>query len=174
MSSREMMLGVATFSAALVGLTVFIARPRIEELSELRARQADLRGRIEADNRLLGQRGDWERKMVEMRELLSVQPAGKNVDVHWLSVMDTIAAKHGVRISTRQAGEERKEGDVYELPIECKEWQGTLESLVYFLFELQSEGAMLDVRQLVVRPGEKGQGQLRGRFTLYCAYTREN
>jgi hypothetical protein len=56
------------------------------------------------------------------------------------------------------------------LPIECREWEASLDALVRFLFELQSEGAMLDIRQLLIKP--RGQGILRGRFTLYCAYAR--
>jgi hypothetical protein len=60
---------------------------------------------------------------------------------------------------------------VYELAIDCREWEATLDPLVRFLFDLQSEGAMFDVRQLMIKP--KGKGVLRGRFALYCAYTRE-
>ena len=62
-------------------------------------------------------------------------------------------------------------GDVFELPIEVRDWEGSLEALVGFLFELQSQGAMLDIRHLVMKPNEKKV--LRGRFVLYCAYTRE-
>ena len=75
------------------------------------------------------------------------------------------------RILKRQVGEEEKHGDVYELPIDCRDWEATLDSLTHFLFDLQAENAMLDVRQLLIRPN-KDASKLRGRFLLNCAYTR--
>lgn len=173
LSSREIVLGVATLSVALFGGTALLARPKFRVWKDMRARQAELRSQIELDRRLVAQREGWDKKLSEVSKLLPVQPAGKKMHVHWLSIMDRLAAKHGVTIRKRQAGEEKRQGDVYELPIECRDWEGSLESIVNFLFELQSEGAMLDIRQLLIKPKGKNTGQLRGRFTLYCAYTRQ-
>jgi hypothetical protein len=86
--------------------------------------------------------------------------------------MDGLASRNGVKIITRQVGEEEQAGEIYELPIECKDLEGTLQGLVRFLFDLQNEDAMLDIRQFYVKPKGKGDVLLRGRFTLYCAYTR--
>jgi len=85
--------------------------------------------------------------------------------------MDSVATRNGFTIARRQTGKEAEVGDVYELPIDCKDWEGSLESLVKFLYDLNREGAMLDVRQLYVRPSNK-PGYLKGTFTLYCAYMR--
>jgi len=103
--------------------------------------------------------------------MLPTLPAGRNTDVHWLELMDNMASKNGIKIIKRQAGEEKKMGEVYELPVECKEWEGSLDSMSHFLFDMQSEGGMLDIRQLLVKP--TGKDVLRGRFTLYCAYMKE-
>ena len=75
-----------------------------------------------------------------------------------------------MKISKRQPGEEKQQGEVYELPIECREWEGSLDAITHFLFDLQSEGAMMDIRHLLIKP--KGEGVLGGRFWLHCAYTR--
>ena len=62
--------------------------------------------------------------------------------------------------------------------VECKEWEGSLESLVKFLYAVHAEGAMLDVRKLFIRPGSSAAGKaatgLRGSFTLFCAYLRSD
>ena len=96
----------------------------------------------------------------------------------WIGTEVAIASESGLSIIRRQAGEERQEGDVYELPIECKEWEGSLESLVKFLYAVHAEGAMLDVRKLFIRPGSSAAGKaatgLRGSFTLFCAYLRSD
>lgn len=171
MSARELILGILTFGVVLFGLTALLAKPKIDELKEIIEEQQSVLSSIKVEKRLVEKRESWRKRLDAMSQLLPMEPADKDMDVHWLSVMDRIASKHGVRIKKRMAGEEVQLGDVYELPIECKEWEANLDSLVNFLFDLQSEGAMLDIRQLLVKP--KGKGMLKGRFTLYCAYTRE-
>ena len=147
-----------------------VARPKIARWNELREEQADMIRQIEQNRKLLAEKKQWEDRYERLRRMLPHHPADRETDVYWLSVMDNLAARHAVKITKRQVRDEKKQGDVYELPIECREWEGTLDAIVHFLFDLQAEGAMLDVRQMLVRP--KGKGLLKGRFSLYCAYTR--
>lgn len=170
-TSRELNLLLATLAVALFGATALMARPRVTQWKALKADQAQQRTEIEQDQRLLDDRARWEQEFDSLRQYLPQFPADKKMDIHWLSIMDSLASKHGVRISRRDVGEEKRLGDVYELPIDVRDWEGTLESLVHFLFELQTQGAMLDIRQLSMKPNE--QRVLRGRFILYCAFTRE-
>jgi hypothetical protein len=147
-----------------------VVRPQFERWKELRAQQAEMRHLTETDRRLVGERGKSEKRFEELSRNLPAFAPDKKMDVHWLSVMDDLAAKHNVQISKRQAGEEKKIGDVYELSIECLAWEASLDALIHFLFDLQASGAMLDVRQLLIKP--KSPGLLGGRFSLSCAYTR--
>jgi hypothetical protein len=167
---REAALALATGAVMLFGATVFMVRPKVDELRDLWKRQAEAARETELDMKLVNQRGQWEKSMAELSTRLPVQPADKQMDAYWLSVMDDMAARHGVKITKRQAMAEKRNGPLYELPIECKEWEADLASITHFLFDLQEEGDMLDIQQLYIRPKEGGQ--LRGRFTLNCAYTR--
>jgi len=170
LSEREWILFLATAMAALFGGSAMLAKPKLEAWRELQQQQAEIGAQIEQDRELVEQTAKWERDFGELSEMLSEHPADKKMDIYWLAIMDNIAARHGVNISKRQVGEEKKVGDVYELPIDCNDWEGTLSALVHFLFDLQDEGAMLDIRQLYIKP--KQGNVLRGRFSLYCAYTR--
>jgi hypothetical protein len=169
-SARELVLLLATVGALLFGVTALVFRPKWQEWQDLGKERGNLRQLIQFDRALIDQRGKWDGEMAELSRMLSRQPAGQKTDVHFLSIMDRLASKNGLTILRRQVGEEKPQGEVYELPIECRDWEGSLDALVHFLFDLQSEGAMFDVRQLMVRPRE-GPG-LRGRFMLYCAYPR--
>lgn len=171
LAPREAALGLCTAAVALIAVTMIIATPKIDKWKELRQERVNILKQIERDGRLLNEKANWDREYAKLSKMMPAFPYDQKMDVHWLSVMDDIAAKNGVKISTRQVGEEKKQGDVYELPIECKEWEGTLDAIAHFLFDMQSAGAMLDIRQLLVKP--QGKGILRGRFTLYCAYMRE-
>ena len=120
---------------------------------------------------LIDAKAEWSGKYQRMCSLMPIFPYEKDVDTHWLNIMDTVASKNALSISRRQTGKEVEAGDVYELPIDCKNWEGTLESLVTFLYGLRQAGAMVDVRQLYVRAATH-PGYLKGTFSLNCAYMR--
>ena len=127
--------------------------------------------KVQEESALIAARDEWTAKYEQMRNLMPVFPYDKDVDTHWLNIMDSAATRNGLTIARRQTSKEVEVGDVFELPVDCKDWEGTLESLVKFLYDLHKEGAMLDVRQLFIRPSNK-PGYLKGAFTLYCAYMR--
>lgn len=162
---------LATAAVAVFGGSTLLVRPKISEWNTLREKQAETLLRIQQDMRLVEKRDEYAEKLGELSKLLPAFPENKEMDVYWLSVVDGIASRHGVELSKRQSGTERRHGDVYEMLIECKDWEADLDGLVHFLFDLHTVGAMFDMRQLLIKP--RGKGGLRGRFSLYCAYTRE-
>ena len=172
-SNREKALLIATgvfFLYALLGLTL---RKHIVAFNDLRRDRQSKQEIYKQYLSLIGQHNIWSDTYKEKASLMPVFGQDRQVETYWLSVLDRLATKNGLTIVRRQTGEEKQEGDVYELAIDCKEWEGSLESLVGFLYDVHSEGAMLVVRRLFVRPatGRSGAG-LRGNFTLYCAYMR--
>jgi hypothetical protein len=172
LAPREIALGITTLAAGLFALTLSLAKPQIDKWKELRGQCEQLKHLIDSNKALIQEKDSWAAQLSEQGNQLESFPADRQMDVYWLSVMDRIAAANNVLITRRQAGEVTQDGNVYELPIECKEWSADLPSLVRFLFDLQSQGAMLDVRLLNIKPHK--EGTLRGRFELYCAYTKDD
>lgn len=169
-SSRELTLMLLTGSVALFGGTAILGRSRFEMVKSLAEQQVKLRQEIERSDHLIQQQDRWTRLFAELGKMIPQFPADKRMDVYWLAQMDEVASRHGMVISQRRAGEEKKVGEVYELPIDVRDWDGKLESVVHFMFDMQSGGAMLDLRQVYMKPKE--DRSLHGRFTLYCAYTK--
>ncbi len=169
-TSREMALGIVTLSVGLFGGTFLLARPRLTEWQRLEKTRALLEDEIRRDSDLVSKRAEWEGRFDALSDAMPQYGEKQKTDVLWLSIIDDVARNHGLEIRRIEAGEERRQGDVYELPIECNEWEGDLDALIHFLFDLQSRGAMLDVRFLHIKP--KAGRVLRGRFSLSCAYTR--
>lgn len=172
LSDRELLLATVTGAVLLLGGSYLVVKPKWEQLKSLRDEQVQVRREIELYRAQALEKGKWDKDMESVRGMLARYPADQAMDVVWLSAMDNKARRHGLNIMRRKAGEEKQVGDVYELPIECSDWDGSLSALSHFLFELQTEGAMFDVRQLTVRQ-VRGSGQLRGGFTLFCAYIKE-
>ena len=127
----------------------------------------------ERERRLIAEKQQWTDAYEEEKAAMPTFGEAKATDTTWLQKMDELAVAHHVLISQRQVGKEIAEGEVLELPIEVKQWEGSLEALVRFLYELEnSTDGMFDVSQLNMKPSSK-TGYLRGSFTLNCAYMRE-
>lgn len=128
----------------------------------------------EAERKLIGERQKWNDAYEEEKSQMPTFAFGKATDTTWLQKLDELAEKHHISISQRQPGKEIEKGDVLELQIEVRNWEGALESLVKFMHELEntSEG-MFDVGYLNFKPSSK-KGYMKGSFTLTCAYMRED
>jgi len=171
LSQREMTLAIITGTIILFGFSAISSRSKIEKWRDLSKRKAEIIKQIQDNKDTIASKDKWTKKLNDLQKSLPEYPADQKMDVQWLSAMDVVASKQGMKILKRQAGEEKIVGDVYELPIDCKDWEGNLDSIVRFLFDLQNQGGMLDVRQLQIKP--KAGGLFKGYFTLYCAYTKE-
>ena len=162
--------GVIMLYAIAVGIWFFSAESAWKKAAKnyAKAKETYLK-----EEKLIGEKRKWTDAYEEEKAAMPTFEIGKTTDTTWLSKMDELALKHRIQIGQRQGGKEIEEGDVLELPIEVKSWEGSLEALVKFMHELEntSEG-MFDMRTLNFKPSAK-RGYLRGSFTLTCAYMRE-
>ena len=172
-SSREKAMVALTLLAVLYGSLGLTLRGRLERLRQMRGTLREQQTLLADREALVAQRASWEAQYATLQDLMPVFDPARRVDTYWLGIMDRLAAKNSFSIIKPQIGEEKLAGDVYEMPVDCKDWEGSLEGLVGFLYDLQAEGAMLDVRAMFIRPVPNKPALLRGSFTLFCAYLRE-
>lgn len=170
-SSREKNMLMVAGVLLLYAFGALIYKNKIEDWKIAKRGYQNAIKKYDEERALIQARNKWAERCENLSSLMPVFPYERNVDTYWLNTMDSVATKNNLTITRRQASKEELVGDVYELPVDCKDWEGTLESLVTFLYDLNKEGAMLDVRQIFIRPSPRA-GFLKGSFTLYCAYMR--
>jgi hypothetical protein len=168
LTSRESILAWVTGLIIAAGLTYLFCEPKVKEFLQTRLDQKKVQEKIDLDERLVAQKQSWQARLHEVSNGLLDFPLSKDVTADMLITLERIAKTHGVVLVRREADKEKKHGEMSELAITCK-WEGTLDALVHFLFELQEQGAMLDMSQLSVTP-EKGL--LKGQFVVDCAYRK--
>jgi hypothetical protein len=173
MSGREKAIAAITIVSLLYGVLGLLARGRLDTWRVKRDAYRHACSLLDQERTLIRQRPEWQKKYAAVHDLMPVFPVDKPVDTYWLSVMDNAASSNRLNILKRQVGGEALVGDVYEMAIDCKEWDGTLDALVHFLYGLESAGVMLDMRQMFIRPSPVDHSHLKGSFVLYCAYMRE-
>jgi len=171
LNQRESRLAVITLVAVLIGLTYWMGEPRYEEWQQNSQEVELLVRRQAAAQRLIDQTGDLNQRLAALREALPRHPRDADVTSQLLRNLQQFADEHGFLLLRREPEPERQIGDLYELAITCT-WEGELQSLVHFLYALQSQGAIVDVRQLTITPVQGTPNRLRGTLTVDYAYSR--
>lgn len=173
MAPRERNLLFATLAVALLAGTWAFLAPQRAEWKEYQDRRDDLEDRLAKAERMLGQKDEVEARLAEFRAGVPVFAEGKRAESELLPEVDRMAGRNGLALVRRSASDkEREAGDLYETTLTC-EWEGTLEALVKFLYEQQSQGVVSDIRQLRIQPQSGAKlGTLKGGFEMDCAYRR--
>jgi len=173
-SSKEKNMLLVGVTVVLYGVAALCYKAQMPKWKATQKRYATAETKLKDERALIAAREDWKSEYETMRGLMPSFPYDKDMNTYWQRVMETSAKEEQVSINRQQAKDEVEVGDVYEMPIDCKDWEASLESLVRFLYLLSiQEGAMMDVRQLYIKPTNK-PGILKGTFTLYCAYMKDN
>lgn len=168
-SSREMILVWVTGFVALAGLTYLIVEPQLTAWKVLSDKKQEADHQVEMQKRLISQAPKWEAKLAEQKKKLPTHPQGKDVTTDLQILIERLAKANNLNLISRDADKEALRGNMYEVAVNCK-WEGKLEALTRFLFDLQKEDVILDISQLSISPNEKKV--LRGSFTVYCSYSR--
>ncbi|MFH0879500.1 MAG: GspMb/PilO family protein [Lentisphaerota bacterium] len=171
-SDRELGLAWMTAVVVLLGTTYWLGEPKLKEWEEFSsARQLLTERRVEAE-RWLNEKDGVEQRLNVLRKTLPKYPPEQDVMEELLRTIERLASEHSLTLIRRETDKERSVGDLYEVAITCT-WEGELDALVHFLYALQVQGAILDIRQLGISPAQGGSGRLKGNFTVDCAYSRE-
>ena len=163
-------IGVIALYAVAAGIWFFSADAAWKKASKNYAKAKET---YQKEVKLIGEKRKWAEAYETEKATMPTFELGKATDTTWRRKLDELATKHHVLISSAQTGKEIEAGDVLELPIEVRSWEGSLEALVRLMHELENTSdGMFDITQLNFKPSSK-KGYLRGSFTLNCAYMRE-
>jgi hypothetical protein len=171
LSRRELILAFSTGAVVLLGVSYLLGEPAIGRWRAAVERRQKLGDERKLAQRLIAQRGDWESRYQQQRADIPVHGVNDPVSALLLKRVEQLASENGLTLSRVQPDKERNIGDLFELAIDCA-WEGNLETLVRFLYAVQKQGAILDIRQLTVSPGQGAPDRLKGNFTLFFAFRR--
>lgn len=171
-SQREMVLAIATLAAVLGGLTWYVVDNKAQEWKTKANEMAKIEQQISLHQNAIKMQDNWMDELNGLQQDLRIfPPEQKSVAPDLSKTIKGISSTHGLDITRTQPYNEKQIDDLYEIGINCT-WEGTLESLVHFLTEIQQQGVRYDVRQLNVTPVGKNTGRLKGNMVVHCVYTR--
>jgi len=172
LAPREMILAWVTLIAVIAGITFWVSEPKWKAWQERKDEMELLQNRMQVTQHLLEQRDEWEQQLQDLRSKLPQHPAGKEVAGELMRNIAQTASKNNLTLLRREPQKEKNLGDLCETSVHCT-WDGELDALAHFLYEIQQQGAVMDIDTLSVAPMKGSPGRLKGSFTIDCAYTRE-
>ena len=170
-STRELGLGWVTAMVLILAGTYWFGQPKAKAWKNAAKEREALAWQMKEIDHLLSDQTNVNQRLDVLRKQLPSHPQGKDVTAELLMTLERTAQQHGLILLRREPEKEKSVDDLYEVAINCT-WESTLDALVHFLYALHIQGAILDIRQLTVTPGQGGPDRLKGNFTVDCAYTR--
>ncbi len=171
-SQREMMLGVATLACVLIGGTWYGMGGKVEQWKSRKNEIANLKMQISRNQTAIKKQEEWLDQLQELeKELRIFAPDQRSVSPELMKTIKAISDKYNLNITRNQPHEEKPTGNLLEIAINCT-WEGSIESVVGFLTELQQQGIRYDIRTLNISPAGKNTGNLKGNMVINCAFTR--
>jgi len=172
-SQREIILGVCTLAAVLGGSTWYMVDSKVDVWKSKATEIEKLQQQYSLHQKAIKMQESWLGELNALQSKLPVFDTKKrSVSPELMKTIKTISNKHRVDILKNSPYPEKKIGYLYELGINIT-WQGTLNSMVNFLAEIQQHGVRYDVRTLTVTPVGKNTGKLKGNMVIQCAYLRK-
>ncbi len=169
LNAREWNLLTLTAIVVLAVSAYILAERALDERGEIVRRIQETDAQIARRRAVIDRTDHWEDRLRDLREALPSYPEDQDVTSRLLTLLENAANRHNLELLRRDPERERRDGELYELTINCR-WRGDLEALVFFLFDLQQQGVQLGVRQLSITP--RGAGRLEGTMTIDGAYSR--
>ena len=171
-SKREMTLGVLTLAAVLAGSIGYGVDRKMPAWKEKAAEIKTLERRMHLHKKAIKMQENWLDELNALQAQLPIFDQNKrSVSPELVRDIKKLASNHTVTILKTNPRSEKPTGDLFELGINCT-WEGSLDSMVGFLTDLQQQGVCYDVRTLTVAPIGKNTGKLKGNMVVHCAFIR--
>lgn len=159
-TKRERGILVITITAVVLVINYFLVVPLVGNWKEtgvqLKTKQRVLDGMLTT----IQQKNGWSKEYDELKKGLGQQTEPFKYASDVAKKIQQIATSSGVQVNaTRQLTEEDK-GVYRVMPVQCTV-EATTESLVKFLFALQTSAGFMSVEQLTLSPRPENPGILR-------------
>ena len=130
---------------------------------------------VEREKALIDDRAFWEERAEIKRLRMPLVGEDEMPATRWERIIERLAAEYHVSVGKGLKAQQVEEdhGGVWEMPVDVKYDNTSLQRLVEFLYAVnKSEDAMMDVREIEIAVRGRNVGALNGKLVLTCAYLK--
>jgi Tfp pilus assembly protein PilO len=158
-------------TALWVGAAIYFGYSLIQDIRDSARAGAAAQRHLRSAQALIARKDEVDARLRQMIQALPARAVAQTAVSGLLSHLDRLAASTGLTLIRRDSDRETDQGQVREVTIQCT-WEAGLESLVRFLYALQSEADAMEVVQLTITPVPGAADRLRGSLLVKAMFTR--
>jgi Tfp pilus assembly protein PilO len=160
LNKRERTLLTITITAIVLGANYLLVAPLAGKWKSFGSTLATRRRELESRTETIKREPDWRQQLDQLRHNISEKSAQFEQTSDVLKKIDEVGGASGILIQSRRPMQ-AVDRDVYrELPVQCT-FESTTESLVKFLYGLQSGAGLVSVEELRITPRADNPSILR-------------
>lgn len=159
-TKRERSLLVITITAIVLGLNYFLIVPLVRSWGETGNKLSRQRRELAGMKSIVAQKAQWQKEYDELKQSLGQRSERFEHASDVMTKINQVAGSSGVIISLRRPMPEEDKGLYRVLPVQCA-IEANTESLVKFLFALQTGAGFVSVEQLRITPRPENPSILR-------------
>ena len=175
-SRRDRMIIAIVVVVALYALAAFLwFTGRGDAWSRARKAYDKEVATFEREKALIRDRDLWEERAETKRLRMPLVGEDEMPATRWERIIENLAEKYHVSVGKglKASQVEEDHGGVWEMPVEVKYDNTSLQRLVEFLYAVnKTEDAMMDVREIEIAVRGRNVGALNGKLVLTCAYLK--
>ena len=175
-SCRDRMIIAIVVVVALYALAAFLwFTGRGDAWSRARKAYDKEVATFEREKALIRDRDLWEERAETKRLRMPLVDEDEMPATRWERIIENLAEKYHVSVGKglKASQVEEDHGGVWEMPVEVKYDNTSLQRLVEFLYAVnKAEDAMMDVREIEIAVRGRNVGALNGKLVLTCAYLK--
>ena len=175
-SRRDRMIIAIVVVVALYALAAFLwFTGRGDAWSRARKAYDKEVATFEREKALIRDRDLWEERAETKRLRMPLVGEDEMPATRWERIIENLAEKYHVSVGKglKASQVEEDHGGVWEMPVEVKYDNTSLQRLVEFLYAVnKAEDAMMDVREIEIAVRGRNVGALNGKLVLTCAYLK--
>lgn len=159
-TKRERGLLTITLTVIALGINYILVVPLLRTRGDTIARLKTQRDQLRLMQETIKRKPDWQKQYDELRQGLGkkTEPFQLGSDVEKKIV--EVATSSGVQLTSRRSMTVEDKGVYRVFPVQCGV-EATTDSLVHFLFSLQTAAGFMSVEQLQVAPKPENPNILR-------------
>ena len=159
-TKRERGLFTITITVVVIVINYMLVVPLVRGWNETGTRLKTEQQQLEVMRAIIQRGPDWRKQYDELRQSLGSRTESFQQISDVLKKIEQVATSSGVQVTSRRPMLEEDKGVYRVLPVQCAV-EATTESLVKFLFELQTGAGFVSVEQLQISPRPENPGILR-------------
>jgi Tfp pilus assembly protein PilO len=159
-TKRERLLMVITITAVVVGLNYFLIVPLVRSWDATGNNLKRQRRELASMKSIVAQKSQWQKEYNDLKQSLGQRTERFEHVSDVMTKINQVANNSGVIVSLRRPMPEEDKGLYRVLPVQCT-IEANTDSLVKFLFALQTGAGFVSVEQLRVTPRPENPSILR-------------